>query len=93
MWGGAEDILNFGGEVSLEGSLPSDSRDESSSEDDDGIIGCNGLRCISRRGQTQKRTVETMSTVPQKETSPDKAGMADNVSQSSYLSRPRGECC
>ena len=46
MWGGAEDILNFGGEVSLEGSSSSDSHDESSSEDNDGIIGCNGLRCI-----------------------------------------------
>ena len=46
MWGGADDILNFGGEVSLEGSLSSDSRDESSSEDNDGIIGCSGLRSI-----------------------------------------------
>ena len=36
LWGGAVDTLNFGGEVSLEGS--SDSRDESSSEDNDGII-------------------------------------------------------
>jgi len=46
LWGGAEDILNFGGEVSLEGSSSSDSRGESSSEDNDGIIGCSGLRCI-----------------------------------------------
>jgi len=48
MWGGEEDTLNFGGEVSLEGSSSSDSRDESSSEDNDGIIGCSGLRCILR---------------------------------------------
>ena len=46
MWGGAEDILNFGGKVSQEGSSSSDSRDESSSEDNDGTIGCSGLRCI-----------------------------------------------
>jgi len=48
LWGGTEDILNFGGEVSLEGSSLSDSRDELSSEDNDGIIGCSGLRCILR---------------------------------------------
>lgn len=48
MWGGAEDILNFGGGVSLGGSSSSDSRAESSSEDSDGIIGCSGLRCILR---------------------------------------------
>ena len=41
-----EDIFNFGGEVSLEGSSSSDSRDESSSEDNDGIISCSGLGCI-----------------------------------------------
>ena len=46
MWGGAEDIFNFGGEVSLEGSSSSDSHDESSSKDYDGTIGCSGLRCI-----------------------------------------------
>ena len=55
MWGGAEDILNFGGEVSLEGSLPSDSRDESSSEDDDGIICCNGLRCMLKAWANPKK--------------------------------------
>ena len=46
MWGGAEYILNFGGGVSLEGSSSADSRDKSSSEDNDVIIGCSGLRCI-----------------------------------------------
>jgi len=46
LWGGAEDILNFGGGVSLEGSSSSELRDESSSEDNDGTIGCSGLRCI-----------------------------------------------
>jgi len=46
LWGGADDILKFGGEVSLEGSSSSDSHDESSSKDYDGTIGCSGLRCI-----------------------------------------------
>jgi len=46
LWGGAEGFLNFGGEVSLEGSSSSDSREESSSEDNDGIIVCIGLGCI-----------------------------------------------
>jgi len=46
LWGGAEDILNFGGGVNLEGSSSSELRDESSSEDNDGTIGCSGLRCI-----------------------------------------------
>jgi len=44
--GVAEDILNCGGKVSPEGSSSSDSRDELSSEENDGVIGCNGLRCI-----------------------------------------------
>ena len=48
MWGGIEDIFNFGGGVSLEGSSSLDSRAELSSEDNDGIIGCNGRRCILR---------------------------------------------
>ena len=47
-WGGAEKVLSFGGRVSLEGSSSSDSRAELSSEDNDGIIGCSGLRCIFR---------------------------------------------
>jgi len=46
LWDGAEKFFKFGGEVSLEGSSSSDSRDESSSEDNDGTIGCSGLRCI-----------------------------------------------
>ena len=46
MWGGIEDIFNFGGGVNLEGSSSLDSRAELSSEDNDGIIGCNGRRCI-----------------------------------------------
>ena len=38
--------MTFSGGVSLVGSSSSNLRDESSSEDDDGIIGCSGLRCI-----------------------------------------------
>ena len=38
LWGGSEDILNFGGRVSLEDSSSSNSRAESSSEDHEGII-------------------------------------------------------
>jgi hypothetical protein len=52
LWGGAEDILNFGGGVSLEGSLSSDSRDELSSEAMTGLLVAVVLGAFSRRGQT-----------------------------------------
>ena len=52
LWGGAEDILNFGGGVSLEGSLSSDSRDELSSETMTGLLVAVVLGAFSRRGQT-----------------------------------------
>ena len=44
MWGGTEDVLKIRDGVSLEGS--SSLGDELWSEDNDGTIGCSGLRCI-----------------------------------------------